>query len=364
MGSDQTLRTTPLDRRHRAAGAKMAAFGGWDMPLDYGSVVAEHTAVRERAGAFDLSHLGTVRVEGPAAQAVVQRAFSNDAAALDGDRAHYTLCLNDAAGIIDDLIVYRVAWGFFVVPNAANAPKVIARLDACAADAEVTGGREVQVRDVKDDLACIALQGPEALGIAAQLGAPVEGTAYMDCTAALGGVVARTGYTGEQGVELFVPAGDAEAVWDAAVVAGATPAGLGSRDTLRLEMGYPLHGSDISSATSPVAARLGWAVKVGTGFVGEEAYVAAKADGPRERLVGLSLTARGVPRAHCEVLLDGSSVGETTSGTHSPTLGHGIAMAYVDAEVAWGTTVEVAVRAKRLAAEVVRPPFVDADPKG
>jgi len=359
------LRRSALDDRHRARGATMTAFGGWDMPLDYGSVIAEHRAVRESCGVFDLSHLGTLRVTGAGARSAVQRAFTNDVSVLDEGRAHYTLCLDAGGGIVDDLLVYRLAWGFFVVPNAANAAAVGESLAAAALAAG-----DCAVADVKGGLACLAVQGPRSAEVLAEAGVTVDSLAYMDCRAQPpgappppgGGVLARSGYTGERGYEVFVPAGDAGPLWDSVVDAGATPAGLGSRDTLRLEMGYPLHGQDISPATSPVEARLGWAVK-GSGFVGEDAYRRAKQAGPSRRLWGLRATARGIPRAGCAVLRDGSVVGEVTSGSFSPTLRLGIALGYLDPDVEAGDAVEIDVRGKPLAAEVVRPPFVDASPK-
>jgi aminomethyltransferase len=369
------LRRSPLDDRHRALGASMTGFGGWDMPLDYGSVVAEHRAVRADCGVFDLSHLGTLAVTGTDGEAVLQAAFTNDVGALDVGRAHYTLCLDEGGGIVDDLLVYRLPWGHFVVPNAANTAAV-----HDAVQAQMQGG-DVEVTDVKDALACVAVQGPRSDEVLAMAGIDVGGLSYLDCRVldlpstgadavqgqdggASVGVLARSGYTGERGYEVFCPADKAGNLWDRLTEAGASPAGLGCRDTLRLEMGYPLHGQDLSVDTSPVEARLGWAVKPGTGFRGEEAYLRAKEAGPARRMWGLVLTGRGVPRAHCGVWRDDALVGETTSGTFSPTRKVGIAMGYLDGDVAPGDTIEIEVRGKRLPARVVRPPFVDADPKG
>lgn len=360
------LRQSALGDRHRALGATMTGFGGWAMPLDYGSVVAEHRSVRESCGVFDLSHLGTIRVTGAGAETAVQRAFTNDVTMLETGRAHYTLCLDGDGGITDDLLVYRLEWGFFVVPNAANAAAVGAALATAALAAD-----DCEVADVKDGLSCLAVQGPRSAEVLAAVDIDVDGLAYLDCRAHPpgappppdGGVVARSGYTGERGYEIFVPVADAGALWDRVVDAGATPAGLGCRDTLRLEMGYPLHGQDISPGTSPVEARLSWAVK-GTGFAGEEAYRRAKEAGPSRRLWGLRATGRGIPRAGCAVRNDGAVVGEVTSGSFSPTLRVGVAMGYLDRAVEAGDAVEIDVRGKSLPAEVVRPPFVDASPKG
>jgi aminomethyltransferase len=337
----------------------MTGFGGWDMPLDYGSVVAEHRAVRDGCGVFDLSHLGTLRVEGTGAGEAVQRAFTNDVGALPVGRAHYSLCLDDQGGIVDDLLVYHLDWGYFVVPNAANSPAVQGSLERCA---QLVGN--ATVTDVKDDLACLAIQGPRAFEIAGQAGVEATDMDYLDCRALEGtGVLARSGYTGERGIEAFVPAEGSGALWDRLMESGAEPAGLGSRDTLRLEMGYPLHGNDISRDTSPVEASLGWAVKPTTDFVGRDAYVRAREAGPSRKLWGLRVVERGVPRAHCGVQRDGETVGETTSGTFSPTLRHGIALGYLSAEVTKGETVQIDVRGKPLTAEVVRPPFVSSDPR-
>jgi aminomethyltransferase len=362
------LRRSPLHERHVALGASMTVFGGWQMPLHYGSIVAEHRAVREGCGVFDLSHLGTLRVTGQRAVETVQQAFTNDAAALPVGRAHYTLCLDEQGGIIDDLLAYHLSWGFFVVPNAANTTAVQAVLVAMIPQ---TGGCEVV--DVKDGMACLAVQGPRSAKVLASAGVDVSGLSYLDCRPLpLGdpklrppeaGVLARSGYTGEHGYELFTPAVLASALWDRVVKAGARPAGLGARDTLRLEMGYPLHGNDISPATSPIEARLGSAVKIDAPFRGRDAYLRAQAAGPNRRLWGLRATSRGIPRAHCTVRRDGKTVGETTSGTFSPTLRVGLALAYLDVAINEGEEVEIDVRGKSLPARVVKPPFVDADPR-
>ena len=367
-------RSSPLHDRHLELGASMTDFAGWDMPLHYGSVVAEHNAVRTGAGMFDLSHLGTLTVTGPGASDTIQRAFTNDVTALAVGRAHYTLCLTEDGGIIDDLLVYRMEWGYFVVPNAANAGAVERRL--------IDVGSGCEIRNVKDDMACLAVQGPNAADLVTAIGTPINDMAYLDCRVLVtpaggssasgggpdgappdGGVLARSGYTGEQGFELFMPAEAAPSRWDDLLEAGCVPVGLGARDTLRLEMGYPLHGQDISPTTSPVEAGLNWAVKPSTDFVGRDAYVAAKEAGPARRLWGLRVTGRGIPRAHCTVRRDGADIGETTSGTFAPTLKVGVAMAYLDPAVAEGDAVEIDVRGKPIPAEVTRPPFVDSSPK-
>ena len=365
---------SPIADRHIELGATLTDFAGFEMPLDYGSVVAEHTAVRTDCGVFDLSHLGMLVLRGPAAAEVLQATLTNDIAALPAGRAHYSLCLDADAGVVDDLLVYHLDWGYFVVPNAANVAAVRKALE------EEAQGRDVEVVDVRGELACLAVQGPRSDEVMAMAGLDVSGLGYLDCreldlpstgpdavgdqpSGPVAGVLARSGYTGERGYEIFCTADKAPTLWDRLVAADARPAGLGSRDTLRLEMGYPLHGQDLSVDTSPVEARLGWAVKPGTGFRGEEAYVRLREQGPARRLMGLSVTGRGVPRAHCLIRRGDAVVGDTTSGTFSPTLRRGIALGYLDSDVEAGEEVTIEVRGKALPAEVVRPPFVHADPK-
>ena len=354
-------RLGPLHDRHTALGAGMTDFGGWLMPLDYGSVVAEHRAVREGCGVFDVSHLGRVVVRGDGADDCVARVLTNDVAALPPGRAHYSLCLDDEGGIVDDVLVYRLqgGWsdGLLVVPNAANAVEVIRRLRGAAAGT-------VEIRDVQDELACLAVQGPRSAEVVEAVGIPVASYGYLDCFDMAGaGVIARSGYTGERGYEVFPLIADAPVLWDRLVAAGAVPCGLGSRDTLRLEMGYPLHGSDIDRTTSPIEAGLGWAVKGEHAFTGRDAVEAVRAAGPSRRLRGVRVLERGIPRAHCTVLVGEMVVGELTSGTFSPTLGVGIGMGYLDAAIGVGDKVDIDVRGRRLPAEIVQPPFVDRTPK-
>jgi aminomethyltransferase len=354
-------RKSPLEDRHRALGARLTPFAGWDMPLDYGSVVAEHESVRTACGVFDLAHLGSVLVTGPDAAVTVQRACTNDVGALAEGRAHYSLCLDADGGIVDDLLVYRVPPGYFVVPNAANTGAV---LDALRAGAD----GDVDVRDAKDELVCVAVQGPMSAEVLHAIGIPTDGLDYLDCRwDAQRGILARSGYTGECGYEVFLPPGDAPVLWDRLLDAGGSPVGLGARDTLRLEMGYPLHGNDIGVGVNPVDAGLTWAVKpdnsLGVGFRGQEAYLAQRERPAGRRLRGLRVLGKGIPRAGCRVLRDGAQAGIVTSGTFSPTLRIGIALAYLDIEVAPGDGVEIEVRGKAVAAEVVTPPFVDANPR-
>jgi glycine cleavage system T protein (aminomethyltransferase) len=351
-------RRSPLDAAHRTLGAHMGVFAGWDMPISYGGTVGEHTAVRERVGIFDVSHLGKLIVRGPGAAALLDRALSNRMSDLAPGRARYSLILNDDAGIVDDLIVYAIGDGeLLVVPNAANVDEVERRIaDLAPSDATVE----------HLDWATIAVQGPladEALRAAL---ADVPQLGYMRC-ARLGEVaIARSGYTGERGYEVFAPAAAAPALWDdllaAVTKAGGEPAGLAARDTLRLEMGYPLHGNDIDPGTTPREAHLDWAVAASKeAFVGKDAYEARP---PRKELIGIRMEDRVIPRRGATVYSGGRAVGEATSGTFSPTLKIGIALAYVEpGSLPPGETVEVEVRGKRGAGRVTRPPFVDRSPK-
>ncbi|MEX2549469.1 MAG: glycine cleavage system aminomethyltransferase GcvT [Nitriliruptoraceae bacterium] len=364
---DEVLRTTPLTEQHVSLEAKLGPFAGWSMPIRFTSTLAEHAAVREDVGVFDVSHLGTIAVEGPRAEAAVAGTFTNDPAVLVDGSAQYTLCCDASGGVIDDLIVYRLdEERFLAVPNAANTAAVLAALRDAA-------GTEAQVEDVTDRYAVIALQGPRSLALAdqvfADLGAGPEvasGTAPFAVTVAQHGdhdlLVCGTGYTGERGVELLVAAEDAVAVWTALLEAGATPCGLGARDTLRLEMGYPLHGNELSRDVLPYEARLGWAVKLDrAAFRGRDALLAAKDAGPRRRLWGIVAEGRRPARSDLSVLAPGTDevVGRTTSGTLSPTLRRPIALAYLDVRVGPGDEVDLDVRGDRARGRVVKPPFVD-----
>jgi aminomethyltransferase len=360
------LQRSPLDAVHRRLGAKMGAFAGWDMPIQYQGTMSEHQAVRERVGVFDLSHLGKVEVRGEGAHDALQHALSNDLDRLtEPGAAQYTLCLTDDGTIVDDLIVYREADGFLLVPNAANWPKV-----ADAVRASAPSGTEVTPRP---DVAVLAVQGPRAPELVAGLFPQAAELAYMHMAPAdYGGQparVCRTGYTGERGFELLVPGEVAAGLWEElferGAPLGAVPVGLGARDTLRLEMGYALHGNDISTDTDPFEARLGWAVALDKGdFRGRDALRARKEAGPKRQLVGLAATDRLIPR-HGMAVLDGDRrVGEVTSGTFSPTLRHGIALAYLLPDVAAkDTELLVDVRGRRGGVRVTRPPFVDASPR-
>ncbi|WP_112589160.1 glycine cleavage system aminomethyltransferase GcvT [Micromonospora noduli] len=359
------LRRSPLHERHTAAGAKFAPFGGWEMPLEYagGGVLKEHTAVRTAVGVFDVSHLGKARVSGPGAADFVNSCLSNDLGRIGPGRAQYTLCCDDATGgVVDDIIAYLYADDHvFLIPNAANTAEVVRRLRA-AAPAQVT------VTDEHEAYAVLAVQGPRSAELLAALDLPTE-HGYMSFSAAsLAGVeltVCRTGYTGELGYELVVPAEHAVAVWDALFAAGAAfelrACGLAARDTLRTEMGYPLHGQDLSLDISPVQARSGWAVGWDKpAFWGRDALLAEKAAGPRRTLRGLVAVDRAIPRPGMTLHVGDAQVGIVTSGTFSPTRKQGIALALVsaDANLTDGDEVEIDIRGRRAPLKLTKPPFV------
>lgn len=354
----------PLEEQHRALGASFAEFGGWLMPVSYAGTVAEHTATRTTVGLFDVSHLGKALVKGPGAAEYVNRALTNDLNRIGPGKAQYTLCCNETGGVIDDLIAYYVADDeIFLVPNAANTAAVVAELARHAPDG-------LTITDKHRSYAVLAVQGPKAAEIVAGLGLPttMDYMGYADGEVA--GVptrVCRTGYTGEQGFELLPEWDRAGVVFDVLVeavrAAGGEPAGLGARDTLRTEMGYPLHGHELSLDISPLQARTGWAVGwKKDAFWGRDALLAEKQAGPTRLLRGLKALGRGVLRADLTVLRGDTPVGVTTSGTFSPTLKVGIALALIDtaAEIEDGATVTVDVRGRALECEVVSPPFVQA----
>jgi aminomethyltransferase len=350
------LRHSPLDAQHRALGARMVSFGGWDMPIQYSSVLEEHRACRTDAAVFDVSHLGSVRVTGDDALALLQWAFTNDLHRIGPGRAQYTHLLDpEDAHVVDDIIVWWIADDDFVVmPNASNTDRIVAALDAAA--------RAVKVEDITATRAILAVQGPSArerlasvLPDAASVSRFAVGAVEYEGEL---GFAAGTGYTGEDGVELHLPRAVAPAVWTRVLGAGITPAGLGARDTLRLEAGLPLHGHELGPGITPLQAGLAWVVRFDKGeFRGRAPLLAERDRGPARRLVGLLGEGRQVPRAGCPVVVDGESVGEVTSGNFSPMRGRGIALAFLPPDVAVGTSVTIDVRGRPLAAEVVKPPF-------
>ncbi|MFI5731271.1 glycine cleavage system aminomethyltransferase GcvT [Kribbella sp. NPDC051587] len=361
MTGSPGLKKSPLHERHVALGAKFAEFGGWEMPLEYSGVVAEHTAVRTSVGVFDVSHLGKATVTGPGAAAYVNACLSNDLGKITPGQAQYTLCCNERGGVVDDLIAYLHADDdVFLIPNAANTAEVVRLLAAEAPEGVV-------VKNTHDDYAILAVQGTNSDDVVAAIGLPT-GHDYMSFAVAdFAGtpvVVCRTGYTGERGYELVVPNAAAVGVFDALLTAGEqygiVPAGLGARDTLRTEMGYPLHGQDITPDITPVQARSGWAVGwKKEHFWGDTALRAEKEAGPARILRGLLAVGRGIPRPHMSVSdSSGTALGEVTSGTFSPSLKKGIALALLDASVKEGDEVTVDIRGRQEAFAVVKPPFV------
>ena len=365
--TERSLLHSPLHAEHLALGATMGAFGGWDMPISYAGagVVAEHTAVRTAVGVFDVSHLGKAVVSGPRAAAFVNDCLTADLGRLSPGQAQYTMCCDANGGVVDDLIAYLVsADEVFLIPNAANTGAVVAALTEAAPAG-------VSVVNRHTDFGVLAVQGPASTEVLAALDLPVE----LDYMSWADGVldgrpvrVCRTGYTGERGYELVPTWHDAPAVWDAlvheAALRGGRPAGLGARDTLRTEMGYALHGQDLGPAISPVQAGVGWAVGwKKPSFFGRTALLAEKAAGPSRLSWGLLALDRGVLRSHLTVLDGaGNRIGETTSGTFSPTLGQGVGLALIDsaAGVAENDEIAVDVRGRRLRVRVVKPPFVPA----
>jgi aminomethyltransferase len=363
-----SLRRTPLEQEHRSLGARIGAFAGWAMPIEYRGTLEEHRAVRERVGLFDLMHLGKVTVEGRGALETLQRTVTNDVARVVPGQAQYNNVLNERGGIVDDMIVYRLdEERFLVVPNAANTAAVHAIL------LEEAGDRPVDVV-LHDEWGFIAVQGPRAPQVVSALLPAASDLAYMECTEAeFGGervILTRSGYTGEVGFEIFPPEPVLLDLWRGLLEAGEPhriePIGLGARDTLRLEMGYPLHGQDISEERTPLEAGLSWAVVVGKGeFRGRDALIRQREEGIPSRLWGLQMEGRLIPRAHYPVHADDEQVGKTTSGTFSPTLRVGIALAYLwpRDRFAPGDRVEVDVRGRRGSAVVTKPPFVEASPR-
>lgn len=355
------LKQSPLHDRHVALGAKFAEFGGWSMPLQYSSIVAEHKAVRSGVGIFDVSHLGKARVAGPGAKAYVNACFTNDLDKVGPGQAQYTLCCTMDAHVVDDIMQYLVGDDeVFLVPNAANNKTVCTLLANNAPDG-------VEVINHHDDYVILAVQGPLSDEVLRAVGAPVdfEYMHFLDGEVAGQGVtVCRTGYTGERGYEVVCRPDAAGAVWDALMAAGEphgiTPAGLGARDTLRTEMGYPLHGHELSRDISPVEAGVGWAVGWDKPtFWGSAALKAEKAAGPKRRLRAFKAVGRGIPRPDMAILdADGADIGIVTSGTFSPTLGVGIALGFVPPEFKVGDTVSIRIRDRVEPFTIEKLPFV------
>jgi aminomethyltransferase len=360
--SVDALAQTPLHPWHQGHGARLVEFGGWSMPVQYTSIVEEHQAVRRRVGLFDISHMGRLTFSGPGSEAWLEHATTNHVGKLAVDQIQYSLMANGGGGLIDDILVYRLAYGYAVVCNASNRAAVVAQFE------RLKDGHDATLLDRTLDTAMIAVQGPKALETLQPLfNAPLGSVKYYHLTMGrllqdVDTVVSRTGYTGEDGFELLVPSREAERVWNALIDAGTSfgivPCGLGARDTLRFEAAMPLYGHELSETINPYEAGVAWAVKLGKGeFVGREALRRFKADPGRNR-VGLRLEGKRIARQGSLVRLEGKDVGLVTSGTFAPTLGQSLAMALVDpSAAAVGTRLVVDVRGRDEAAEVIPLPF-------
>jgi aminomethyltransferase len=351
-GAAETLKRTPLYDRHVAAGARLVPFAGWEMPVQYAGIKEEHVAVRREVGVFDVSHMGEIETSGPDAEAFLQRLLSNDVSKIAENGSQYSVLCRDDGGVLDDLFTYRRPNGFLTVTNASNHERDLAWMQTR------TEGFDVELHDRLRDYAMLAVQGPAARELVAKL---ADGerpkrfrTVELTVAGAPGVLVCGTGYTGEDGVELLIAPEDAGAIWDALLEAGATPAGLGARDTLRLEVCFHLYGNDLMEERGPIEAGLGWCCKEDTGFIGSEAVRATREAGPREKLVPFAMTGPGIARQGNPVV----GGGEVTSGTMSPCLGIGIGMAYVPADrTEPGTGIEIDVRGKPRQAEVREKPL-------
>ena len=362
------MKHSPLRKQHESLSAKMADFGGWLMPIDYPATgtIAEHTSVRERVGIFDVSHLGKASVRGNGALELLNLAFTNDLTKIGDGQAQYTMMCNSSGGVIDDLIVYRHSdEDFFLVPNASNTSDVVAGLAALA-------GADIEVVNLHEAFGVIAVQGPKSVEVLKAIGVE-QALEYMSFAqviiAGCEVILCRTGYTGELGFELLPTWEDAEKIWlaitDKMKAFDGVICGLGARDTLRTEMGYPLHGHELSLEITPVQASANWAVGwTKSDFVGAEILRGERADGPARRSVGLKTIGRGIPRAHMQVhSLEGEVIGEVTSGTFSPTLKYGIALALVSPAFKIGQKVSIDIRGNMCEVEIVKVPFVQSHVK-
>ncbi|MHB1169826.1 MAG: glycine cleavage system aminomethyltransferase GcvT [Longimicrobiales bacterium] len=359
----ERLKRTPLYEEHVKAGAKIVPFAGYEMPVQYPTgIIQEHKAVRERAGLFDVSHMGELEIRGGDALGLLQYVTTNDASKIAVGQAQYTVICNESGGAIDDCIVYRFEDHYLIVVNASNQDRDREHIMQHA------GRFGTQVIDRSEETGLLALQGPAAQRVLERITEVQLNTiAYYHFAegdvAGVPAIISRTGYTGEDGFELYLPADQTAKVWQRILEAGqeeaVLPVGLGARDSLRLEMGYVLYGNDLDERRTPLEAGLGWVTKLDKGeFIGREALQQQKNDGVRERLVAFVLKERGFPRHGYEIRVDGEPAGEVTSGAHAPSLEYGIGLAYVAVEAARaGTMIDVMVRGKPVPAEIVRPPF-------
>lgn len=361
------MKKTVLNQVHKDAGARMVEFGGWEMPVQYAGVIAEHMAVREAAGLFDVSHMGEIEVSGPQAFDFLQYATINNVAALADNQVQYTALCYPSGGVVDDLTLYRFADdSYLLCVNAANTDKDFEWLQQVLEESEFS---DLKLINRSREYAQLALQGPNAEKILASL-TSTDLTAikfYWFAEGEVAGVptiISRTGYTGEDGFELYCPSAEGVKLWQVLIAAGEpyglVPTGLGARDTLRLEKAYALYGHEITADILPLEARLAWITKLQKGeFVGSKALLAAKEAGLKRKLIGLKLTSSGVPRENYPVLSGGREVGYVTSGTMSPCLKQGIALALVEAEVADGDQpLQIGIRKRQVETERVKPPFV------
>jgi len=347
---------TPLYEQHTALGAKLVPFAGWDMPVTYEGIREEHSAVRRHAGMFDVSHMGEVEVEGAGALAFLQRVLSNDVAKIAIGGAQYSCLCNEDGGVLDDLFVYRLGSDrYLIVTNAANHEADLAWLG------RQSRGFDTIVRDVADRYAMLAVQGPHARQVLSStlgIDLPPRFRVFHVQIGRRPAIVCGTGYTGEHGVELLIDPEVATPIWAELLDAGVVPCGLGARDTLRLEVCYPLHGNELSPERNPIEAGLGWCCKEETGFVGSETIARARAEGTAEKLVAFKIEGQGIPREGNPVLHAGEEAGVVTSGTYSPSLEVGAGMAYVNSQLEQvGTEVEIDVRGKRRPARVASKPL-------
>jgi glycine cleavage system T protein (aminomethyltransferase) len=355
-----TLKRTPLYEKHVEAGAKLVPFAGWEMPVQYEGIKAEHLRVRSSCGVFDVSHMGEIETEGPQAQDLLQRLLTNDVSKIEVGGAQYSCLCREDGGVLDDLFTYRIAdEQYLTVTNAANHERDLEWFEAHAVEFNV------QVHDRIDAYAMLAVQGPDAREIVARLADGELPPRFRTVELSIAGsptLVCGTGYTGEDGVELLIAPEAAPTIWDALLEAGGRPAGLGARDTLRLEVNYCLYGNDLTEERTPIEAALGWCVKEDTGFIGSDACRKVRDQGPEQVLEPFVITGAGIPRQGNAILSADEPVGEVTSGTLSPSLEVGIGMGYIRSELAEpGTEIEIDVRGKRRPAEIRDRPLYTKD---
>ena len=356
MKSGADLRRTPLYDAHVEAGAKLVDFAGWEMPVEYEGIKQEHLAVRDSCGVFDVSHMGEIEIEGSGAAELLQRLLTNDVTKLEVGGAQYSCLCREDGGVLDDLFTYRLAPDHYLtITNASTHDRDMEWFQAHAEDFDA------EVRDRLADYGMLAVQGPRAREIVGSMAQGELPARHRTAELNLGtgdALVCGTGYTGEDGVEILVPPDEAAALWEELVVAGATPAGLGARDTLRLEVNYCLYGNELNEERTPIEAALDWALVDGTGFIGQERCVEQMRDGTEELLAPFVVTGGGIAREGNPVLFEDKVVGEVTSGTHSPSLGVGIGMAYLRTDLAEpGTEVEIDVRGRRRTARIEKRPL-------